>query len=105
MQDLENNSCADSAGVIYSKPFGNRWAQITNQMNQKDNLPRSEFFASLTPQSHDYGTLPPLPPEPRNSPAALSERRRAIRRADFAREVIGWAIAAAAVAALGYILL
>ena len=23
--------------------------QITNQMNQKDNLPRSEFFASLTP--------------------------------------------------------
>ena len=74
-------------------------------MNQKNKLPRSEFFASLTPQSHDYGTLPPLPPEPRNSPAALSERRRAIRRADFAREVIGWAIVAAAIIAIAYILI
>ena len=101
-------------------------------MNEQNNLPRSEFFASLTPQngpdiktlddflnaeahpadrfycgnnSANYGTIPALPPEPRNSPAALSERRRAIRRADMMREVIGWAIVALAIAAIGFILL
>ena len=102
-------------------------------MNEQNNLPRSEFFASLNPNwdiktlggfideeqypkeitdragavvgRRIYGTLPPLPPHPLNSPAALSERRRAIRRADMMREVIGWAIVALAIAALGFILL
>ena len=100
-------------------------------MNEQNNIPRSEFFASLNPNldiktlddfldeeqypkeitdrdgavvgRRIYGTLPALPPEPRNSTAALSERRRAIRRADFAREVIGWAIVALAIAALCFI--
>ena len=89
-------------------------------------LPHSEFFASLNPglniktlddyfdaeepapakppQRRDYGTLPALPREPKNSPAALSERRKAIERADMARNIGGIVLVVILFAAAAYLI-